>query len=263
MTLTVELTRDRKILAPYLTGGITEDWTDYLLAYQRAGADVIELGIPFSDPTLDGPTIQEASDRALARGATPGRILADLTAVKDRITVPIVAMTYANVVIRRGETAFCEALIAAGVGGLIVPDAPLDEIGPLEKAAADAGVALILLAAPSTSEARRREISARTRGYLYAISVMGTTGERAEIAASASRLVTSLKTMTDLPVLLGFGISNVAQAREAAGFADGAVIASALMRKVLDGASADEIGAYLGELRDGLDGADSGGAAGT
>ena len=141
----------------------------------------------------------------------------------------------------RGMTelaAFDAALVAAGVSGLIVPDAPLDEIEPIEKAAADAGVALILLVAPATSELRRREICERSRGFIYAISLMGTTGERAELAASASRLVASLKEATDKPVLLGFGISNAAQAAEAASFADGVIVASALMRKVLDGASA-------------------------
>jgi tryptophan synthase alpha chain len=253
----VKLRTDRRLLAPYMTAGLTAEWTDYLLAFQAAGADLIEVGIPFSDPTLDGPTIQEASDAALARGVTVDGILADLAAVKDRLTIPIVAMTYLNIAIRRGEAAFCRDLAAAGVSGLIVPDAPIDEVEPLEKAAADAGVALVLLAAPATSEARRREICERSRGFIYAISLMGTTGERAEIAASASALVTSLKSMTDKPVLLGFGISNAAQAREASAYADGVVIASALMRMVLDGVSADDLGAHLSTLREGLDGAPS------
>jgi tryptophan synthase alpha chain len=256
----MRLTGERKILAPYLTGGITADWTDYLLAYERAGADVIEVGIPFSDPTLDGPTIQEASDRALARGATVDGILADLTAVRGRLTIPITVMTYANIVVRGGEAAFCARLAAAGVAALIVPDLPVDESGPLSEAAEASGIALILLAAPSSTEARRREICARTRGYVYAISAMGTTGERAAIAATASDLVTSLKSMTaalpePVPVLLGFGISRPEHAREAGGFADGVVIGAAMMRKVLDGATPDEVGAFLGTLREGLDGA--------
>jgi tryptophan synthase alpha chain len=251
----MRLRTDRPILGPYLTAGITADWTDYLLAYQAGGADVIEVGIPFSDPTLDGPTIQEASDRALSRGITIDRILADLSAIRSQVTIPLVAMTYANPVVRRGEAAFCAALKAAGVSGLIVPDLPLDEIDPLSKAADDAGIALVLLAAPSTGEARLREICERSRGFIYAISVMGTTGARAEIAASAETLVRSLKAGTDTPVLLGFGISTPAQARAAATFADGVAVGAALMRKVLDGAPADELGAVVAGLREGLDGA--------
>ena len=157
----------RKLLIPYVTGGITRDWTFYLLAYQAAGADAIEVGLPFSDPTVDGVTIQEASDRALERGATVESIFADVAAITDELTVPIVAMTYANLVVRRGEAAFCAALKAAGFTGLIVPDLPLDEISPLEAAAADAGIALVLLAAPSTSGSRLRgDLRAQSRLYL-------------------------------------------------------------------------------------------------
>jgi tryptophan synthase alpha chain len=243
----------RKLLIPYVTGGITRDWTSYLLAYQAAGADAIEVGLPFSDPTVDGVTIQEASDRALERGATVESIFADVAAITDELTVPIVAMTYANLVVRRGEAAFCAALKAAGFTGLIVPDLPLDEISPLELAAADAGIALVLLAAPSTSGSRLREICARSRGFIYAISVMGTTGERTSLARSAGILAGALKQHTDLPVVLAFGISSPAQARQASELADGVVIGAALMRGVLDGASADQVGSQLASMRRGLD----------
>lgn len=243
----------RKLLIPYVTGGITPDWTSYLLAYQTAGADAIEVGLPFSDPTVDGVTIQEASDRALERGATVDSIFADVAAIADELTVPIVAMTYANLVVRRGEAAFCAALRAEGFSGLVVPDLPLDEIARLEAAAADADIALVLLAAPATSGRRLREICARSRGYIYAISVMGTTGERASLAQSAGILAGALKQHTDLPVVLGFGISSPAQARQASELADGVVIGAALMRGVLDGASADQVGSQLAGIRRGLD----------
>jgi tryptophan synthase alpha chain len=243
----------RKLLIPYVTGGITSDWTSYLLAYQAAGADAIEVGLPFSDPTVDGVTIQEASDQALERGATVESIFADVAAIADELTVPIVAMTYANLVVTRGEAAFCTALQAAGFAGLIVPDLPLDEISPLEAAAADAGIALVLLAAPSTSGTRLREICVRSRGYIYAISIMGTTGERNSLAESAGILAGALKQHTDLPVVLGFGISSPAQARQASDLADGVVIGAALMRRVLDGASADDVGSQLASMRRGLD----------
>jgi tryptophan synthase alpha chain len=143
-------TAGRPLLVPYVTGGITADWTELLLAYQDSGADAIEVGLPFSDPMLDGPTIQEASDRALARGATVESILADLAATPLR--VPVVVMTYANIILRAG----IPALAAAGVSGLIVPDLPLDESAGLAAAAAGAGIDLVLLAAPSTPDDRLR-----------------------------------------------------------------------------------------------------------
>ena len=248
----------RKLLVPYVTGGLTADWTDYILAYQDAGADAIEIGLPFSDPMLDGVTIQVASDRALERGATIDGILADVHAIRARVSVPLVAMTYANLVVRRGEAAFCAAVAAAGVSGLIVPDVPLDEAEPLATAAADAGIALVLLAAPSTAPARLREICERSRGFVYAVSVMGTTGERDRLAASAGTLAARCKQVTDRPVLVGFGVSTGAQARAATQTADGVVVASALIRKVLDGASAADLAAEVDGLRRGLDGPEPG-----
>jgi tryptophan synthase alpha chain len=237
----------RPLLVPYVTGGISADWTDHLLAYQESGADAIEVGLPFSDPMLDGPTIQEASDRALARGATVESILADLAATPLR--VPVVVMTYANIILRAGIA----GLATAGVCGLIVPDLPLDESAAVEAATADAGIDLVLLAAPSTPDDRLRQIAARSRGFVYAISVMGTTGERTALAASAAGLAARVKAVTDLPVLIGFGVSTVAQAAEAGRAGDGVVIASALMRRVLDGATARELGADVAAYRSALD----------
>jgi tryptophan synthase alpha chain len=237
----------RPLLVPYVTGGITADWTDLLLAYQEAGADAIEIGLPFSDPMLDGPTIQEASDRALARGATVDSILADLA--RTPLRVPIVVMTYANIILRSGIA----ALATAGVSGLIVPDLPLEESAGLEAEAAAADLDLVLLAAPATPDDRLREICSRSRGFLYAISVMGTTGERATLAASAATLAARVKAISDLPVLIGFGVSTPAQAAEAGRAGDGAVIASALMRRVLDGATAGELAADVAAFRSALD----------
>lgn len=237
----------RPLLVPYVTGGITADWTELLLAYQEAGADAIEVGLPFSDPMLDGTTIQEASDRALARGATAGAILADLAGTPLR--VPVVVMTYANIVLRTGIA----ALAAAGVSGLIVPDLPLDESAGLAADAAAAGIDLVLLAAPSTPDDRLRAIGTRSRGFVYAVSVMGTTGERTTLSASAAALAARLRAVTDLPVVIGFGVSTPAQAAEAGRAGDGAVIASALMRRVLDGATAGALGAEVAAYRAALD----------
>ncbi|GGN92214.1 tryptophan synthase alpha chain [Actinoplanes lobatus] len=245
-----------KRLYPYLTGGITEDWTDYLLAYQEAGADAIEIGLPFSDPMLDGTTIQQASDRALRRGATVDAILADLAAVRDRITVPLFAMTYANLVFSDGPEVFCRRLAEAGVSGLIVPDVPVDEADGLSAAAEAAGVDLVLLAAPVTPPERLAEIAARSRGFVYAVSVLGTTGERDELAGTAAPLAARIKAVTDLPVLIGFGISRPEHATTAARAGDGVVVASALMRRVLDGATPGELLDDVAALRAAVDQAD-------
>lgn len=241
----------RKLLVPYVTGGLTDRWTDYVTAFRAAGADAIEIGLPFSDPMLDGTTIQEASDRALARGATVRGILADLTGL--RVDVPLVAMTYLNLAVQEGPDAFCGMLREAGVAGLIVPDAPLDEVADLERAAAGRGVDLVLLAAPSTAPDRLAEIADRSRGFVYAVSLMGTTGERAALAESAAKLCAAIRGVTDRPTLLGFGVSTPAHAVQASEWADGVVIASALMRRALDGASPDDLAADLRAVRQALD----------
>jgi tryptophan synthase alpha chain len=236
-----------KLLVPYITGGITADWTDYVLAYAAAGADAIEIGLPFSDPMLDGATIQQASDRALSRGSTVEAILSGISGIS--VDVPVIAMTYANLVFRAGPAEFCRRLAAAGITGLIVPDLPVDEAGAVSIAAAEAGVAMILLAAPVTPEERLAEIGARSRGFVYAVSRMGTTGERDTLDDAATRLATRVKAVTGLPVLIGFGVSTPAQAAAAAATADGVVVASALMRRVLDGATPDEVGDDVAALR--------------
>jgi tryptophan synthase alpha chain len=242
-----------KRLNPYLTGGITPNWTDYLLAYQEAGADAIEIGLPFSDPVLDGATIQEASDQALSRGATVAGILRDVAALGDRVRVPLIAMTYANLVFRAGPPAFCRQLADAGFRGLIVPDLPVDEAAAVEQAAKASGLDLIMLVAPVTPDDRLREIVTRGGGFLYAVSVMGTTGERDHLAGSATLLAQRVKEITDRPVLIGFGVSGPAQAAEAVRVADGVVVGAALMRRVLDGAAPDDLRDDVAALRSALD----------
>ncbi|MDG4767449.1 tryptophan synthase subunit alpha [Solwaraspora sp. WMMD406] len=242
---------DRKLIVPFVTGGISTDWTAYLDAYARAGADAIEIGLPFSDPMLDGPIIQRANDVALAGGAGVRRILADLATVSTN--VPLIVMTYYNLVQQHGPRRFCAALAQAGVRGLIVPDVPLEELDDLEPAAAAEGVDLVLLAAPSTPPDRLRDIAGRSRGFVYAVSLMGTTGVRDELAPEALDLAATLTACTDLPVLLGLGISTARHAIAAARAADGVVIGSILMRQVLDGADPATAGAWLAAVRRAVD----------
>jgi tryptophan synthase alpha chain len=243
--------RGKKLLVTYMTGGLGPDWVEYVQVMAEAGADAVEIGLPFSDPVMDGPTIQAASLRALEHGANP---LAILDAVGQReLPIPLVAMTYYNLVFRAGHARFARLLADAGVLGAIVPDVPLEESGEWEADAAAAGVATVLLAAPVTPDDRLAVICARSRGFVYGVNVMGVTGERATVAASGSVLAGRLKAATDKPVVMGFGISTPDQAARAAAASDGAVVASALMRAVLDGASVDRVGALVGEFRAALD----------
>lgn len=247
-------THSMTLLVPYLTAGVTENWVDYLLAVQEAGADAIEVGLPFSDPMLDGVTIQQASDRALARGVTIGSLLSEVKAAPVR--VPLIAFVYANLVFHPGPAVFCRWLAEAGFRGLIVPDLPFDEADAVAQAAQAHGIELTLLVAPVTPDDRLAEIVARSRGYVYAVSRMGTTGEQDSLASSAGTLAARIKAVSTLPVLVGFGVSGPEQAVEAGRAGDGVVIGSALMRRVLDGATPADLGAEVAAVRAALDRAD-------
>jgi len=251
---TLRAARDagRKLLVPYVTGGLGSDWCEVVAAVAAAGADAIEVGIPFSDPVMDGPTIQEASMRALAQGATPSSIVAELSEVDAG--VPLVVMTYYNVVYRGGHRRFARSLIEHGVAGAIVPDLPYDEFGEWARAADDAGVETILLAAPTTPDDRLVEICARSRGWVYGVGLMGVTGERVTLAESASTMAKRLKAVTDRPVLIGVGVSTPDQAVEAATEADGVIVGSALVRRLLEGGGPEAAATFVGELRSALDG---------
>lgn len=241
----------RKLLIPYMTGGLGADWLEIVRAMADAGADAIEIGIPFSDPAMDGPTIQEASTRALEAGATPAGILTALRSVDAG--VPLFVMTYYNVVFHAGDARFAAELAAAGVAGAIVPDLPLEELGPWAEAAHGAGLATVLLAAPVTPDERLVRVCERSDAWVYGVNMMGVTGERDRVAESSRLLAKRMKTVTDKPVVMGFGISTPAHAAEVAEEADGVVVASALMRIVLDGGAATQVGEAVGALRRALD----------
>jgi tryptophan synthase alpha chain len=241
----------RKLLVPYVTGGVRADWLDIARAMVEGGADALEIGLPFSDPVMDGPTIQEASSASLRRGTTPASVFAELRGAD--LGVPLVAMTYYNLVFRAGHRRFAEGLAAAGIAAAIVPDLCLEESVDWERDAAAAGIETVLLAAPVTPNDRLQELCARARGFVYGVGLMGVTGERTTIAASTKELAVRLKAATDRPVLMGFGISTPGQAAQVAADADGVIVASALMRAVLDGASPESVGALVRDLRSGLD----------
>jgi tryptophan synthase alpha chain len=240
-----------KLLVPYITGGLGADWLEVLHAVASAGADAVEIGIPFSDPVMDGVTIQEASRQALEQGATPAGIIADVGS--ERFEVPLAVMTYTNPVGHMGFRRFAAALAGARIAGAIVPDLPLDELEPWAQAADDAGVETVLLAAPTTPDDRLRAICERSRGFVYGIALMGVTGERDQVASAAREMGERCKAVTDKPVLLGLGISTPEQAVEASGYADGVIVGSALVSRLLKGGGPDAAHAFVRELRTALD----------
>jgi tryptophan synthase alpha chain len=243
----------RPSLVTYVTGGIRADWTDLLAAMIEAGADAVEIGLPFSDPMLDGRIIQQASAAAISRGATMAGILGQLGAAAA-YDVPLIAMTYANHAYSRGLAAFCRQLADAGLSGVIIPDLPEVEAGAFLQAAAQAGLDATLMVTPATGQEQMRAIAGRTRGFLYVMSVMATTGNAHE-SADTARWAVAARARRDSPrpVLIGFGIDSPGRAAAAARHADGVIVASALMRRVLDGASSARIGREVAALRTALD----------
>src|SRR5580704_11402324 len=243
--------RGRKLLIPYLMGGMTPDWGQSLAAVVAAGADAVEVGIPFSDPMIDGPVIQEAALRALGRGTVPEQVLDGIA--RAEAPVPIAMMTYYNIVYRAGHRRMARSLAAAGVSGAIVPDLSLEELDPWAVEADAAGVDTVLLVAPSSPEARVARICARARGFVYAVARMGVTGERADLGHEARQVVERIRRHTDMPVCVGVGVSTPEQAAEVCEVADGVVVGSALVRRLLAGGGPEAAAEFVGSLRRAID----------
>jgi tryptophan synthase alpha chain len=226
-------TGGRAALMPYLMGGYPtlEESLRIGEAYVAAGADLIELGVPYSDPLADGPVIHAAGTQALAAGSSIAGVLE--VARRLAVDVPVVLMCYANMVFAPGAQAFVERLARTGACGLIVPDLPVGEAPEVLQACDAHGIALIPLLAPTTTPERMREIGAQAKGFLYTVSVVGTTGEREALADSFADIVARAKSSTSVPVALGFGISTPEQARMAADAgADGVIVGTRLVRAV-------------------------------
>ncbi len=248
-TLRAKRAAGRKLLVPYITGGL-DGWTHAVQAAVAAGADAVEIGIPFSDPVMDGPVIQAASQRALDAGATPTSVL-DEAATLD-VQVPLVVMTYYNLAFHAGHERFAASLKRAGISGCILPDLPLEEAGPWCEAADAAGIETVLLAAPTAPDERLPRVCERARGFVYAVGLLGVTGERDTLASTAVALAARLKKVTDRPVLIGVGVSNAEQAVEAARVADGVIMGASVVRRLMAGGP-DAVGAYVAEVRAALD----------
>ena len=207
---------------------------DILRALDRAGADVLEVGVPFSDPLADGPVIQRATERALATGTNLRGVLSMLERVRRELTAPIVLFSYANPLLRMGIDDFAQRAARAGVDGVLALDLPIEEAGEFRNALAAVGLDTIFLLSPTTTDTRIERAAALGRGFLYGISRLGVTGARDQVASGAREMVGRIRAQTDLPVALGFGISRPEHVAEVGTYADAAVVGSALVSLVAE-----------------------------
>jgi tryptophan synthase alpha chain len=234
-------------LVTYVTAG-DPDYArsrEIVLALDRAGADVLEIGVPFSEPLADGPVIQRASERALAAGMSLARALDLVTEVRDRLRAPIVLFTYANPVFRMGTERFVARAAEAGVDGVLALDLPVEESSRLRDALASRGLDMIFLVSPTTTDERIRRAAAIGSGFLYAISRLGVTGARARVAEGARELALRIRRETDLPLAMGFGLSQPEHVAAVGAFADAAVVGSALVDLIARSARAPDLAARV------------------
>ncbi len=224
--------RGKKAFIAYVTAGDPDlkMTVRIVLALERAGVDIIELGIPFSDPVADGPTIQAASQRALANGASLKKIFALVKGLRRKTEIPLVFMTYYNPVFKFGFEKFFRTCRGTGVDGVIVPDLPFEEADDAVRSGYKNHVAVIFLAAPTSTGPRIRTIAAKSKGFIYYVSLTGVTGARKKLPVEISSNIAAIKSMTDKPVAVGFGISDAKQARSIARVADGVIVGSAIVK---------------------------------
>ena len=235
MSRITEAFRGKKALIPFITGGDPDVETTerVIVALSEAGADLIEIGIPFSDPVAEGPVIQAADERALAGGCTVDALFDMAARVRGRIAVPLLFMTYYNPVFAYGTERFAERCQNSGIAGLIVPDLPFEEKDELTAVCRRRGLELISLVAPTSGE-RIQTIAREAEGFLYCVSSLGVTGVRSELGNAAAQMVKAAREVTRIPCAVGFGISTPAQARGMADIADGVIVGSALVRIIAE-----------------------------
>jgi tryptophan synthase alpha chain len=251
--------RNGRALIPYFCAGDPSLEVTRQLVEEAAarGADLIEIGLPFSDPLADGPVIQRAGARALASGVSLAKLLPALAGLGRPAAPPLLLMSHLNPLHRYGLDAAARDLAQAGVAGLIVPDLPVEESGPLGRAARAAGLDLVCLAAPTSGPARLRRIARAARGFVYLVPVTGITGERAELPPDLVALIRDLRAVTTKPICVGFGLSTPAQVAEVVRHADGAIVGSAIVRLVEslrdDPALVRKVGDFIAALKRGTD----------
>ncbi len=245
----------RTALLPFLTAGLPDPdhAVEMFEAMAQAGADGFEVGIPYSDPLMDGPIIQQGGTRALAAGVDLAAGLDIAGRVVDRTGLPVLVMTYANVVEQAGAADFAHRAAARGVSGVIVADLPLEESGPIKQAVESAGLGMVLFAAPTTTDERLRRLADAEPAFIYGVADLGVTGERERASSRAGELAARIRALTSIPLVLGVGISTPEQAAQAANSADGIIVGSALVRRVLEAenpqAAAEELSRAVAAFR--------------
>lgn len=239
----------RAALLPYMIAGLPDATSsvDLFVAMADAGADGFEVGIPYSDPLMDGPTIQRAGARALAAGTTIEVAFDIVRAVALRTSLPVIVMTYVNPILRVGPDVFAAMASDAGASGLIVADLPAEESETIQRACDKQGIGMVLFVAPTTDDGRLAAVAAANPVFLYGIAEMGVTGERTEASSSAASLAKRVRAVTDVPLVMGVGISTPPQAAAAGEYADGVIVGSALVRRVLEATSPEDAAKALHE----------------
>lgn len=252
MSRIAEAFQNGKAFIPFVTGGDPDLETTEKLIYKMAerGADLIEIGIPFSDPIAEGPVIQEADERALSAGCTTDKLFDLVVRVRKTVTIPMVFMTYVNPIYSYGTERFMENCKKVGIDGVIVPDVPFEEKGELKAACEQYGIELISLIAP-TSKERIKMIAREAEGFIYCVSSLGVTGVRTEITTDIDGMVSLVREVSDLPVAIGFGIATPEQAEKMGKKADGVIVGSAIVRMIAaEGRNVvDHVGDYVAEMK--------------
>lgn len=237
-------------LIPFITAGDPdlETTAQALKVLDKSGADLIELGVPYSDPLADGPTIQAAATRALQRGVRLDDVLAMVKDVAPELNAPIILFNYYNPILNRGIESFLEQIASVGIQGLVVPDLPLEEADSLIKSAAEIGIEVILLVAPTTPQDRIDAIAQQSQGFIYLVSVTGVTGIRNQLESRVQDLLQQMRGVTDKPIGVGFGISQPEQAKQVKNWgADAVIVGSAFVKRLADGTPAEGL-SVIGEF---------------
>jgi len=242
-------------LIPYVTVGYPspESTPKIVELLAASGSDIIELGIPFSDPLADGVTIQKASFQALRNGVTPELCLELVKKIREKINIPLVFMTYFNPTLNYGLEKFCNDCASSGIDGLIIPDLPPDEGSELEKATKKYGLDLIYLVAPTSTDKRIRIVARHTSGFIYLVSVTGVTGIREKLPADLKSFITRVRKMSNLPLCVGFGISTPEQAKLVAQLADGVIIGSKIIQLMESDQQLTRVAQFIQQLRQSID----------
>ena len=242
--------KHEKALIAYIMAGdpSLRDTEELVLALEKAGADLIELGVPFSDPIADGPIIQRAAERALRNGTSLRKILEAVVSLRTRTQLPLVLMAYYNTIRAFGEATFCRQAAEAGVDGLIVPDMPPEEGDILSKAGAESGIHVIFLLAPTSTSERRAMVARRSRGFVYYVSITGITGKRLTDLDDVRRNVEKIRRVTSVPIAVGFGVQTPEDAARVAEVADGVIVGSAIVRKVEEHQHDNDMAGRVGEF---------------